>query len=422
MFDGLWDDEDDDNDDDDELENSEPACVYVESANALDVSVSSLPGATLRFTTWDDGLHVLAASGATWREERRDWQLAFLGAALRAPLEHPARRLAATVPPDALALAAHAGTFEITALQLLRRHAEAWDLARTAPALFWLAAAHAGSVGLDDGDRGALLRLRRVELLSRCTGGEASAAALRFIEKVVPELQSDGERCVLMRAAARPEMVCVFRHVERVPISLVRAARSCPLATRRWFADAVRCAAMLPETDAEDFLWDLVAIHRDAEHVAECLELGAEASDVAFGQLRTARELRQLHDRWAADLNRRGMVTELVISLRLRPHDPFPEPLVPGSIDIEPIRTLAELFAEGEVMHHCVASYARFCASGTRTVYRVLRPQRATLCIEQRASGDLAFIQELKGVANAYVEQTTTDAVRRWMKSAESGA
>lgn len=399
---------------------AEPACTYVESANALDVLVSTWPGSTLRFTTWHDGLRVLRARDDVWREERRDSQFAFIGAARRAPHEHPARKLAATVPQEALALATHAGTFEITALQLLRRHAQAWDLARTAPALFWLLAAYVGTAGLEDCERGALLRLRRVELLSRCVGAEASASAVRFIEKVVPDLQADNERGVLARAAARPEIVRLFHHVERVPIVLLSVAMSCPLATRRWFQDALRRAAVLPDGEAEDFVWDLVAIHRDAEHVAECLGLPAASAEATFERLHRVVDLRRLHDRWAEDLNRRGLVAEMVISLRLRPDDPFPEPLLPGSTEIEPVRTLAELFAEGEAMHHCAASYASFCASGERTVYRVLRPQRATLCLQRSGPGESPFIQELRGAANEYVAQATADAVRSWMRGAEN--
>jgi hypothetical protein len=94
----------------------------------------------------------------------------------------------------------------------------------------------------------------------------------------------------------------------------------------------------------------------------------------------------------------------------------FPTPPLPGDADIVPITTIKELLEEGAVMHNCVGSYAEKVKSGECYIYRVLRPQRATLEISD--SGDMHHIRQLKLVRNSEPSAEVWEKVRFWFANA----
>jgi hypothetical protein len=94
----------------------------------------------------------------------------------------------------------------------------------------------------------------------------------------------------------------------------------------------------------------------------------------------------------------------------------FPSPPLPGNADIVPITTIKELLDEGAVMHNCVGSYAEKVMSGECFIYRVLRPQRATL--EVSDTGDMHHIRQLKLARNEEPSADTWAKVRFWFASA----
>jgi hypothetical protein len=57
----------------------------------------------------------------------------------------------------------------------------------------------------------------------------------------------------------------------------------------------------------------------------------------------------------------------------------FPSPPIPGTESIVPITSKGILQLEGQLQHNCVADYADEIALGRYAVYRVLRPERATV-------------------------------------------
>ena len=77
---------------------------------------------TLRVTSWSDGLRILHAEDGHWIEDPHDPQLAFIGSALRTPNAGAAHDFARTIPADAVRLSGTCGTFELTALRMLRWH------------------------------------------------------------------------------------------------------------------------------------------------------------------------------------------------------------------------------------------------------------------------------------------------------------
>jgi hypothetical protein len=92
----------------------------------------------------------------------------------------------------------------------------------------------------------------------------------------------------------------------------------------------------------------------------------------------------------------------------------FPQPPLPGTADIVPLTSEAFLLAEGRGQHNCVGSYCNKVRGGSTYIYKVLRPQRATLSIVRGADGAWR-IDELKAAHNVSVRRETRAAVSRWL-------
>ena len=118
--------------------------------------------------------------------------------------------------------------------------------------------------------------------------------------------------------------------------------------------------------------------------------------------------LREIHERVSAEFRK-------LEALR-RQHGPLPLPPLPGIKDrIIPLRTQAELVAEGREQKNCVASYAARVVAGECYIYRVLQPARATLSIRRQTDGNWG-IAELLAACNRPVDKATRETVGQWLE------
>ena len=92
----------------------------------------------------------------------------------------------------------------------------------------------------------------------------------------------------------------------------------------------------------------------------------------------------------------------------------FHEPPVPGTVDIVPLTDAGQLLEEGREQRNCVGGYASRVAGGKVFVYRVLRPERATLSLRLGADGEWGIGQLLRA-CNQKVAPATAMAVQRWL-------
>ena len=92
----------------------------------------------------------------------------------------------------------------------------------------------------------------------------------------------------------------------------------------------------------------------------------------------------------------------------------FPRPPLRGTDDIVPICTVEELVAEGRGQDNCVATYAERIQSRHTYIYRVLKPERATLSIVRGPDGDWQ-VRELQRRSNSGVSDLTRRFVQSWL-------
>lgn len=75
---------------------------------------------------------------------------------------------------------------------------------------------------------------------------------------------------------------------------------------------------------------------------------------------------------------------------------------------------MEDLIHEGNVQNNCVATYAERVQHRGIFIYRVMKPERATLSIVRSADGDWQ-IGELKRRSNAAVSPITRHLVENWL-------
>ena len=107
-----------------------------------------------------------------------------------------------------------------------------------------------------------------------------------------------------------------------------------------------------------------------------------------------------------------SIVDEMGVAHARDPVPPPPYPGIPGRI--EPLRCVGDYHVEAETMRNCVRSYARAALAGNVVIYRVLRPERATLSLVRDGRRGWR-LGELHAVANASVGAQTRREVERWL-------
>ena len=98
-------------------------------------------------------------------------------------------------------------------------------------------------------------------------------------------------------------------------------------------------------------------------------------------------------------------------------HENFRRPPIPGiSGEIEPLTSPEALVDEGEEQGNCVASYAEKVMRGSTFIYRVLRPDRATLSIVRQPASRSWKVGELEGRFNTPASDRVERRVAEWLR------
>ena len=144
-----------------------------------------------------------------------------------------------------------------------------------------------------------------------------------------------------------------------------------------------------------------------AFRIQDMLQMSAELQR-KLPRLRSIPQVNQLHE-------------DLIFDFNLKREDtgePLPPPPLPGKEgEIEPLETCQELAIEGRLQQHCVGSYAHSVRRGQTYVYRMLKPERATLAIMQNSRG--WTLREIRGYRNADVQPETCQAAVDWLYSSQ---
>lgn len=254
----------------------------------------------------------------------------------------------------------------------------------------------------------ALLKQPQRRLLG-WLGFPASASAVRILRKVPPTACTLPILLRLRDLMKDPGTLGVLRHARVIRGTLVRLLADPllrPMLTPRLLAELDASAAPDRVHPAVDLLHDTLHMRQqeglDGAVRFESLAALRRHHDVLVAALNERRELEEVH---AEALRGTDEATP--------PEPPFPPPPIPGSQDIQPLTSAADLWVEGRTMDHCAGSFVPRVRSGGSYLYRVLSPSRATLSID--ATEDGWRLGQLHGPSNTPVPPETLAAVRRWL-------
>ncbi|HPA17491.1 MAG TPA: hypothetical protein PLU30_07070 [Verrucomicrobiae bacterium] len=297
-------------------------------------------------------------------------------------------------------------------LRLASRDPAFLDLVDSNPALAW-ALASAGAFlekAPRDIEGAALGRLRhRQRDIAGWLAFPATEAAVRLLRKVPPDSCGVVPLVELRKLAGEAESAERLRHLNELPATVILAAGSRilgPSLTPTALQQIVEEIARLRTGDGR-------VPHPPAtpgSTVAHLLEDAARMAQLLPGAspprtVHSLRALRRRHD-------------ELVVQFLRFAGPPsseraFPAPPLPPGDGIEPIPKLGQLRDEARQQQNCVASYASRIASGGYYVYRVTRPERATLGLRSDRQGRW-HIDQLAGPRNRKVSKELSAHVLTW--------
>lgn len=287
-------------------------------------------------------------------------------------------------------------------LQLLNRCGEpAYQLMDSTPALLFLLAVRR-RLSPDpywvpvDSVRGALRR-RQVRVLEQF-GFPGCAAMIRVLRKLPSAIICVRTLEMLREMAQDPAAFRAACHLQMLNRSLLGVLCNTQLRTAVTFGFL------------EELANDRAAVWRawKAMMLSDVLRMAALCG-ARLPPIRSLAMLHTVHDELAAaglDIRTRD------VSLDTE----FPAPPLEGAAGIEPILTVESLRREAAEMRHCAWSYAGLVLRGCCYFYRVLAPDRATLCIESSGSGNWR-LREIRGYENSSTPHRTVEAVLSWLGS-----
>jgi hypothetical protein len=137
---------------------------------------------------------------------------------------------------------------------------------------------------------------------------------------------------------------------------------------------------------------------------ADTLRMAVQINRQTLINCRTLDELEKIHDRYIVQTNRRKKIINV----------DYPAPPITGCEYIIPITNSNELFEEGLIQRHCVASYHRDVFEGKSYIYKILAPERATLEVRIQTNGDY-WVSQLKLSGNRDPSEESIETIYQWM-------
>lgn len=87
--------------------------------------------------------------------------------------------------------------------------------------------------------------------------------------------------------------------------------------------------------------------------------------------------------------------------------------------EIKQLKTQKELVNEGRKMHHCVASYEKYCVEGKCGIFNVSRYDKNKDIVISEATVEVRndnYINQMRGICNAEINSSTKQIIMQWKR------
>lgn len=330
-------------------------------------------------------------------------------------------QLRQTIPfPMAMALAPFSA-HQWNPLVFLHFHRSFLDLLKSSPALaFYLANHRPVSSQIYKESKTLLPRLagtKQVQLLDYLGLGDTKQM-LNIVRKIRPSSVEIDQVEMLLEIRHNPTARNMLSHLESINIGALYLVWS----SRRILPHVT--PSFLDEVSRDSHNHVFPDIYRRFDH---CVTLHREFNPRgAFPRIASLERFNEFYDELSAeqqhrlDEMRRLHPAPAPVKHKTWEPSPFPEPPFPDSEDIVALRSDNDLYEEGRQQHNCVGYYGSTVRVGGNYIYRVLKPERATLRISRH--GDTWHVAELKATCNKPAGKDTAEAVANWLSSFQIGA
>jgi hypothetical protein len=343
----------------------------------------------------------------------------------------------ACVPVEIARVAEPFPSHQWSLMVLLRFSRFAAELAASNPALAYALAnnSHIRETASRSAPFRTMLNIRKKQReICEQLGFPGTDATVRILQKLAPEACSPPVLRLLRITLSNPQAIKLLghlKHINRQVVYLVTREDIFRLVTPRLLTETSESDADIGKLSTSEMLSNIV-YHTSrmqappgipgftsTQHVVDFHDAIARAVEDEKAriaeireQLRLAQELRDRHA-----LEQRRLYQQKETELQ-RKRDSgllvFPPPPLPGTEYIKPITNHVELKEEGKLMHHCVGGYSESVENGRRYVYRVFRPERATLSIACGRSG-VWRLDSMRCACNQPASDATYAAVMEWL-------
>lgn len=410
----------------------DPACpqdrVFFDSSHRkLYIDCRKSFSVCARIGTWEDGLDIALWNPVVecWEPAQWDIDISFNVVAAQIVYRSAIGRFVADIPRELQSILRTFSWRWAVFLKLARYDLKAVvDLACSNPALALLMADSIAEKQLAINAALPLLRMKRREILA-VTGGCATDATVNLLRKIKATVPDARFALPDFRCPAETFSIDVCREIRRMVENeqLLSALRHLPVIPV-WLLDNLN-------DDTDVTLWQIrngifaslaefpddAGMHRAIMHTWDKAVRMGSTADVPNPVERLMRcasftAIRRLYDKWNSEIAKRRRDC-LIGAFHLKfGTTRFGPPPISGNTSIIPIETIDDLYAEAEIMHHCIAEYGERIMRGECYVYRILSPERAT--VELVGSEGWWRIGQLRGVYNGIVTPQTFKSVEKW--------
>jgi hypothetical protein len=358
----------------------------------------------VRLRSWNEGGGVEIKDGSRWTrdDDAFDYPIAS-DDVIDLDVTHPVRAYHDALPKDVTNVLRRFRSMQCRLLHVINQCPESAEMAESAPILFWSAANMLGPSPSKD-DVKKLYRRRRVSILdSLC--GSASKSHLKFLSKICEFGYYRNDISILCYMLRDEDFLKTVRHYRQLNWPVLKV-----FFRERYVMDlgcAKDCLSTENCRDAFRFLYKVCRDIRDIRMMSKML--GCENPDRKVFAMKSAFQIRKLHDSIARDLSKKEKASIIAHYGENFPPSPFQD-----TKDIEYISNVGDLLEEGLVMRHCVGEFVYQALRGDVFIYRVHAPERATMAVQRSTDGEFR-IEQVNRYRNGKVSKETWDVLYRWI-------
>jgi hypothetical protein len=385
-------------------------CDFDPASQRLTVTLGLAPdgGFQVRLRSWSEGGGVELKEGGRWARNDDAFDFPIVSDDV-CDLEstHPVRAYHDALPTEVTSVLRQFSSQQCRLLHVIGQFPESAEMAGSAPILFWLASNMLGPAP-SRADVRRLYSRRRVSILeSFCAA--SSSSHLKFLSKIREFSYSLKDLELLRRILNDCDFLKKVRHYRQINWPVLKVFYA-----QRYVMDlgcAKDCLAADSCRDAFRYLYQVCRDIRDIRMMCKMLE--CENPEQQVFAMKSAFQIRDLHDKIARDLSKKEKKTIIAHYGENFPPSPLKE-----TKDIEYISNVADLLEEGLAMRHCVGEFAYQALRGDVFIYRVHAPERATMAVQRSADGTFR-IEQVKLYRNGKVSKETWDVLQSLIATGE---